>query len=139
MTAKWFFVKCAECANQYGVDVAPRLFRADIANWGDARVEVRTKTGWGSLLIEDNDRMFAPVVNCAHNHRFEDSMRRGTLIGQIGRAIEAAHAIGAEFGLLEPTNDGRAPGEERAVIRRIEQQYAVVVPASHAEDPSEPQ
>jgi len=120
----WFYVKCAECARRYGPDLAPRLFRADISNWGDAAVEIRTDSGWKSILIEDNERMMWPVCNCVHNHRFEDSFTLGALVDQVGRAIEAAVRFEAECGLLEPTNDRRAPGQERTTTRRIQEQVS---------------
>jgi len=117
MSASWFYVKCAECARRFGVDLAPKLFRGDVSD--ERRAQVRTKAGWRSLLIEDNDRMMWPVVNCAHNHRFEDSiMRNVTLTYEIGQAIAAAISGGAEFGLIEPTNELRAPGETRAAMER---------------------
>ncbi len=118
MPVSWFYVKCAECAKRYGVDIAPKLFRADISQWGEARVQVRTKSGWASLLVRDNDKMAYPVVNCAHNHRFED-LSRGTgfdlLVTQIQRAIERAHAVGAAVGLIEPSDRVR-PGQARAAM-----------------------
>ena len=78
------------------------------------RIEGRTKAGWRSLLDGDGNRAVFPVVNCAKHHRFEFAMERGVLLDQIGLAIEAAR--GAEFGLLEPSNGLRSPGEARKAM-----------------------
>ena len=114
MPVPWFYVKCAKSAKKYGVDLASRLFRAEIVQGRMVRIEGRTKAGWRSLLDGDGNRAVFPVVNCAKHHRFEFAMERGVLLDQIGLAIEAAR--GAEFGLLEQSNGLRSPGEARKAM-----------------------
>ena len=125
MEVKWFLVVCAECVRRYGFDRTPPTFRAEVENWGNARVEVRRRsrdgkdrTSWVSLNVTDDspDYAFSPVVNCDHNHRFEGSDQEGDLVTRIGTAITEAIKVGASAAVIAPNGKGAA--SERSAIRR---------------------
>jgi hypothetical protein len=121
--AQWFHVVCAECARRYGVDLVRATFRADIANWGSAEIQVRRKprsgeSAWTSINLDDAspDWAYWPTYFCDHNHVFSSLYEGRDLWARIEEAIVDAYREGSEVAFMSP--DGRQPMRERVALRQ---------------------